>query len=1344
MSNPPTFLSSLTPRPIKLSEHAEFIGPRLYLGRGDMALEVVVAQSQDRPRPERLRSAWKARVGGRATPVLLVLLHGDHASVCGATGLDAPVRMDLDVGQVERLCQEALAEPDRHAALRALGASLPSVESELAGIRNEGFLADHALIHRAPLRDDWESAGTRGRSALGRRGRELLNTLGFRVERLDAVTSLLKSQDDQDLALAVLLNEGEVPEIRSDRFTGLSPVSYALSVASRKNLPFVVVTHGSKLRIYPTRLRGVGQRGVTETLVECHTGLLRDRDAALLWLLFSAEALAPDGSLVQLLEDSGRFASDLAKDLRTRIYERVVPALAMGIAHARALEKPSASQLAETYEMTMLVLFRLMFVAYAEDKDLLPYRWNGLYQRRSLKTKAKELLETRLGGTGFGNSTSRWEEVVQLWKAVDKGNREWGVPPYDGGLFSSDPHVSPAGHRLTEIELTDDVFGPALTDLLLADTAQGPGPVDFRSLGVREFGTVYEGLLQSELSVATRNLCIEPDGSYRPCARGETPVVASGEIYLHDRSGARKASGSYYTKDFAVDHLLDWALEPALEEHLGRIDALQDTEAAERFFDFRVADIAMGSGHFLVAAVDRIERALSGYLSRRPLAGVAHELAHLRAAAQDALAGHADQVQIEDAQLLRRLIARRCIYGVDKNPMSVRLARLSIWIHTFVPGLPLSLLDHNLVQGDALAGIGTVEELQEELSGHGEGAMFAVNAEALLGDATEPLLRLARVADATPKELERARKAYEEALDAVAPAKALCDVAAGHRLDDRAGGGYRSILTSDWEKLRRTILDSPALNSALRALSGVEPLHFPTAFPEVFLRDRSGFDVILGNPPWEEATLEEDAFWARHFPGMRSLPQREQEETKRRLRKERKDLESLYQRELGQAAALRKALTAGPYPGMGTGDPDLYKAFCWRFWNLVTKDKGHIGVVLPRSALSAKGSADFREQLFSRASNADITTLLNRAGWVFDEAEHRYTIGLVAITRDDVDRTRVALRGPYPSLNHYTAGIVREPAVFHGDEIASWNESAALPLLPTDESVEVFLQLRKAPRLDLDDGHSWRARPHTELHATNDKPYMDLESKTCPDGFWPVFKGGSFDIWQPDTGRYYAWADPNALRQVLQDKRLRGARNRRSAFSECDRKWLADPATLPCLSPRIAFRDVTRATDSRTVRAALVPGNVFLANQSPYVLWPRGGTRDEAFLLGILCSLPLDWYARRFIETHLNFHILNPFPVPRPSRESELWQRTVSLAGRLAASDERFADWARSIGVECGPLSPEEQDEHVHELDALVAHAYGLSQSQLTHVFETFHEGWDHGARLESTLDHFKTWKRRL
>src|SRR5262249_53195689 len=155
------------------------------------------------------------------------------------------------------------------------------------------------------------------------------------------------------------------------------------------------------------------------------------------------------------------------------------------------------------------------------------------------------------------------------------------------------------------------------------------------------------------------------------------------QIYLHNRSGKRKATGSYFTKEFAVNHLLDQALEPALAQHCHRLDGLDEEDAADAFFDFRVADIAMGSAHFLVATVDRIERAFTGYLAKRPLAAVRHELARLRLAAEQALGLLAEAVEIEDTQLLRRLIARRCIYGADLNPVAVNLARLSLWIHTF-------------------------------------------------------------------------------------------------------------------------------------------------------------------------------------------------------------------------------------------------------------------------------------------------------------------------------------------------------------------------------------------------------------------------------------------------------------------------------------------------------------------------------------------------------------------------------------------------------------------------------------------------------------------------------------
>jgi hypothetical protein len=232
-----------------------------------------------------------------------------------------------------------------------------------------------------------------------------------------------------------------------------------------------------------------------------------------------------------------------------------------------------------------------------------------------------------------------------------------------------------------------------------------------------------------------------------------------------------------------VEHLLDRTLEPALKDHFARLEKMDDAGAAESFFDFRVADIAMGSGHFLIAAIDRIEKGMGEYLSRRAMPGVMKELAQLRAAAEKQLGELAEQTQIEDGQLLRRLIARRCIYGVDINDLAVQLARLSIWIHTFVPGLPLSLLDHGLVVGNSLVGVATVDEIRARFLEAGSDTretrtveMFTVDAESLLGQAAKPLKRLANLADASLKDVDAARTAAVEASEAIAPTRALCDI----------------------------------------------------------------------------------------------------------------------------------------------------------------------------------------------------------------------------------------------------------------------------------------------------------------------------------------------------------------------------------------------------------------------------------------------------------------------------------------------------------------------------------------------------------------------------------------
>jgi hypothetical protein len=916
--------------------------------------------------------------------------------MCGPAGEKPPVAIGLEIPQVEQLCREALRAPDRHVAQRLVREGLSALETTIPGVRNEGFLATHVLERAGDL-PEAKRAGERAMAIRGLENVGLLEGLGFRVERHDNQTSILEAADRRR-AVAVLLDPGEAPEAELLRFSGLSPVSYGLEVADQMNLEWVLLLQGERIRIYPVRTGvGVAQRGRTETFVEVHSGLLAAANSALLWLIFSAEALVDAGTLGRLLDQSRRFAGDLAKSLRGRVYNVVIPRLAESIAVNRGLKRPSVEQLAETYEMAMLILFRLLFIAYAEDKDLLPYRRNEAYQKRSVKSLAADLQELHQQKKEFDTGSSMWGDVRSLFRAVDRGQREWAVPAYGGSLFSIDPSVSTLGAELEQITLMNPDFGEVLSGLLLTDTPEGLGPVDFRSLGVREFGTIYEGLLESELTVASGPLVEEDDGALRPAERGERADIARGEIYLHNRSGLRKASGSYYTQTFAVEHLLENALEPALREHLDRLRKLDETEAAERFFDFRVADIAMGSGHFLVAAIDRIEKRLGDELQRRSLPRVREELEKLRRSAREALGELADEIPIEDSQLLRRLIARRCIYGVDINPIAVDLARVSIWIHTFVPGLPLTLLDRNLIRGNSLVGIGQVAEIEElESEGRG-GKLLASYVPELLSEALEPIRRLGKATDANAAEVERARRAMAEAEDKVDAVAKFFDIATAGRLEEK----LLPVILDRWHEKASVLAESAEYGKARKSLEGLSPFHFPVRFPEVFLRPRAGFDVIVGNPPWDEATIEEHAFWARHEPGLRGLSQREQERRKAELRRERPDLVVRYEQEVAQMSALREALTTGPYPGMGTGDPDLYKAFCWRFWQLVAADGGRIGVVLPRSALAARGSEEFRKVVFSAAADLDITMLLNKGQWVFPEVHPQYTIGLVAITRRD-------------------------------------------------------------------------------------------------------------------------------------------------------------------------------------------------------------------------------------------------------------------------------------------------------------------------------------------------------
>ncbi len=253
----------------------------------------------------------------------------------------------------------------------------------------------------------------------------------------------------------------------------------------------------------------------------------------------------------------------------------------------------------------------------------------------------------------------------------------------------------------------------------------------------------------------------------------------------------------------------------------------------------------------------------------------------------------------------------------------------------------------------------------------------------------------------------------------------------------------------------------------------------------------------------------------------------------------------------------------------------------------------------------------------------------------------------------------------------------------------------------------------------------------------------DGEAARCRDAdFWPVYKGASFNLWNPDTGIYYASADPMTITQHLQAKRRRQHRTSRSAFSEFDQDWINNPDTLPCLRPRIVYRDVTRPTDTRTVIAALVPARVVPQDTAPYLLRIEGTERDEAFLLGVLSSMILDWYARRTVELHLKVTVFGNLPIPNVDIDNDpVACRVVEVSGRLAAVDSRFTQWADAVGVPVGTTQDEPvKHDLIAELDACVALLYGLNEDDLAVIYDTFHKSTDHSERHTAVVAHFRYW----
>ena len=1260
-----------------------------------------------------LRRAWDERKGQGIRPVILLSPAADDARVrvCGPQHA-RPVR-ELPTTRVLALLEDTADLPFNEAG-SVLGREFMRLEdSALPGLRVKELLTSHFVRERLTVsRDQLESTLGGVSETAARDWRPLFRGLGYRVEQLPDRGYLL--HDAGGPPLAVLHPLSDADSFGRLTLDGALPEGLLLAACEQHGADWGVLAAGGRYRLFQRKPLFGAAGG---QYIEIDADELEPESRFCLGLL-SPQSLREDGWLVAWAREARAYGEQLRAGLEERLVREVLPRIARGLgAHleAQGVDPGEPEQLRRISEAALTLVFRFIFLLHVEARGYLPVE-SSAYRPHSA-TKLAEDARDVAGATPSSRSTQYWGRLRTLVGMIRSGDDDAGVPAYNGQLFAADGF--PGSDLLEDAAITNALLAPALAAIAYETDRAGEPGLDYAGLQIGHLGAIYEALLSLRLTRATEDLAYDAKSDLiRPAVAGEDVEVSRRDLYYQSEAGGRKAGGVFYTRHEFVRHLLEHSLEPALDDHLDRVrEALrrEPGEAAALLFNFSVLDPAMGSAHFLTEALDVMADRFTRFLA--DVAGIPGVRAQLDELRREDLPGVR---QPEDSDLLRRLILKRCIYGVDVSPMAVEVANVTLWLASFVPGLALSWLDGNLKCGDALVGVADPSVVGDDNSPLLTGAPVR----AAMQRALEMQGEIAAIPDRTPEEVARSGEMASALHETTSGLRSAFDLWTAEPLG-LAGG--RVVLETDpiaiveqGEDLAPEAVDAVAAASDMAA--ELRFFHWPLEFPGIFHRDNPGFDVVAGNPPWDEVTVEELAFYALRDPGLRSEP------LDRERRNRIAELDALHPEWRGEFEDLKERLATarrffskdGGYELQGAGDTDLYQLFCERYTHLV-RSEGWLGVVLPRSAFVTKGAAGFRKWLFAETRVANIDYLLNSGRWAFS-MEQRYTIALLAMQRRAPSQdSAFEMTGPSASLAEFTESAETDGVRIQASSLGS---AAMVPLLPTQEHADLLAKLRRGVEFsELESPETGKIRrgpsaasylvPYAELHATQQKDLF----RHPPGGMRvPAWKGASFDQYDPHGEGVAGYSVWDEVVEYVQGRRQR-SRVFKSIFPA---GVLADPDTHPARRSRIAFRDVTRATDSRTVRASLVPPRTPLTNTAPYLISRGWSPLSEAALLGVMNSLPFDWLARRYIETHLNFFILDMLCFPEWRATN--WQRIGSLAARLSSVDQRFFDFAADVGVEHGALADGARASMRAEIDALVAQGYGLTADELAFVFTDFTE----------------------
>ncbi len=1145
-----------------------------------------------------------------------------------------------------------------------------------------------------------------------------------------------------------------------------------------------ILTNGGVWRLYDHRARPRATAYFESNLAEIlDTG---DEDGLrTFYLLFRRNSfISQQGDTASFLEtalaEGRRYEERVAQDLSEAVFKKVFPNLVQALANASDRELPKVREAALTF------LYRLLFLLYAEDRGLLPVN-DSRYDDYGLRKRVRDDVARRIAqGDAFsGVASSYYDHLTTLFGLIDKGDASIGLPPYNGGLFATD-----AAPLLKEVRLPDLIVAPIVDFLSHIETPQGRRFVNYRDMSVQQIGSIYERLLERE-----------------PVEDG------AGNIEIRPNPYARKDSGSFFTPQELVDLIIDRTLKPLVEERIRafedksrelksdrrsraeRMAELRKLDRAEAILDLKVLDPAMGSGHFLVSAVDFLSDYIADAIEYAPavpewldggyesplverIAAIRTEILHRAGESHWVI----DEAQLTDQAIIRRMVLKRCIYGVDKNPLTVELAKVSLWLHSFTVGAPLSFLDHHLRCGDSLVGM-RVQDAGPELNRLG--GLFASSVIAGAEKATEGMQLIEEMSDADISEVQESATLFVDVEKATEDLRGVLDVLSGMRWITAGLGAKErravesplvAILSHEPEQSfnllatgidpadsgstgdgRMVLLEASEFWDNAKSIADDERfLHWEAAFPGVWQgwqdeHPAGGFDAVIGNPPWDRIKLQEVEWFAARLPEVALAPTAAARKTAiQRLRDERNSLadefDAAKQRADNQGQLVRES---GHYPLLGGGDINLYSLFVERAMGLIKPD-GLVGLLTPSGIYADKTAADFFKSVSTAGRVAGLFDFENKKIFFKDvHASFKFCALIFGGEKRRFDNTECSF------FLHGTETIKDPERCFPlaPKDFAKVNpNTGTAPVFRTKRDAEITRRIYESHRVLVDRSRSrprraWPVYYRTMFHMTNDSHLFRTAAQLEAEGFYPVldnrWRKGE-ELYLPlYQGRMISLFDhransirvnPESTHNPYLSEEVTEAQHADPEFVPQSQYWVPSESVSGKfggdLNYALAFRDIARSTDARTMIATLIPP-VGAGNKVPLLL-PLDSSFDSgsvACLTANLNSVVFDYVVRQKIQgTQLNWYIVEQLPVITPDGYDREFGNTTARVLvrdhvlRLTYTANDMIPFARDLGYDGPPfIWDEEERRHLRaRLDALYFHLYGLSREDAEYVLSTF------------------------